>query len=213
MSIIAIVGMRDDDEEKPIVGNGKTGTMVYFLHEDKFEDGKDIYTNIETTFSKKMRTFEILDSIRKGDIDNCSIGVDELTGFLNSLGSKSSDVIFTQKVMSQLRKKDIDMYWTGQRFNDAVNRVRFFTDTILLPYKTHEDDSPCYDPKCKKHHYIYVYAEKPFKMYPLVCLDMVEVGKLYDTNEFVDDALNLPSEREKRIIADELKKMKVSKES
>jgi hypothetical protein len=208
MGVIGIVGTFDDAIECPIVGTGKTMTCVYYLYMDMINENREIYTNFSTNFSHKMRTYDIFMGIKNSEISNASIGIDELSTFLNSMGSKSQDILFSEKIIGQMRKRNIDMYWTAQRFKSAVNRVRILTNYILIPHKTHLDFMPCYDPNCKEEHFILVYSENPFVEKPIVILNAQNVGELYDTYEFIDDALNMPSEREKREIEKELKKMK-----
>jgi hypothetical protein len=209
MSICAIVGTMEEEGEAPISGTGKTNTMVYLLHEDFFNEGKEVYTNLKSLkFGHIMRTFDIFMGVKDGNIQHASIGIDNLTTFLNSFGTKGADILFSEKIMGQMRNRDNDMYWTGWRFKSAVNRVRHFSDTILISYKTHEDYTPCYDPKCKREHLILVYSEKPFIEKPVKCLIARNVGQFYDTYEFIDESLNVPTQREIDEIKNELKELK-----
>jgi len=195
MSVIAVCGTFDDMIEVPISGNGKTMTVSYYLYQD-FLEGAKVYTNFETTFGTKLTTLDLFNRIKQGKIEeNSSVAIDELTKILNSMGSKVQDILFSEGIIGQLRKFDIDLYWTGQRFKSAVNRIRFLTNIVLIAYKTHIDETPCYEPRCKREHLIWVFSQIPFVENPVKCLIASEVGKLYNTKEFIDDELNIPSEK------------------
>lgn len=201
MSVIAVVGTFDDMIDAPISGNGKTLSVTHYLYQD-FLEGAAIYSNFETSFGKKLRTIDMFNRVKKGQIEEgSSIAIDELTKILNSMGAKSQDVLFSEGIVGQLRKFDIDLYWTGQRFKSAVNRIRYLTNIVLIAYKTHLDETPCYEPRCKKEHYIWVFSQIPFIEKHLVRLTASEVGKLYNTKEFIDDELNIPSEKMKLELA------------
>lgn len=208
MSVIGIVGTFNDTITTPIVGNGKTNTMVYYLHEDKVVIFRDIYTNFQTTFSTKLKIMEIFNRIKNAEIQYASVGIDELSGILNSLGAKAQNVLFSEKIIGQLRKYDINLYYTTQRFKSVQNRVRLLTNIILEPHKIHEDLSACYEPTCKREHYILVYSWEPFKEKPINCLIASQVGKLYNTYEFINDEINIITEHDRETIKKELQRMK-----
>jgi len=199
---IGIVAIYDDKltEGLPIIGTGKTQTLVYYQYCEYEEEERDIYCNFETTFGEKMGILEILNKIKEGKIKNASVGISELQGILNSLGSKSQDILFSEKIIMQLRKRKVKLYWDSQRYMSVVNRVRFFTTIILKPEKEHLDETPCYDPECEKEHLIKIYSESPYFTEPIQCLIASEVGKLYNTFEFIDDEINLKSEREQKLL-------------
>lgn len=208
MAVVAIVGTFNDQITSPIVGNGKSLCMTYYLHEDKFKSFRDIYTNYKTTFSTKLGIMEIFNRIKEGEIQYSSIGIDEMPSILNSLGSRAQNVLFSEKIIGQLRKYDDNFYYTAQRFFSVQNRIRILTSIILEPHKIHEDLTACYEPNCKREHLILVYSWEPFKEDYIKCLIASKVGLLYDTNEFINDEMNVITAKDKETIRKELERMK-----
>jgi hypothetical protein len=193
--IIAFIGTLDDESDTPISGTGKTCSMTGYLYQDYLE-GKKIYTNYHTEFSEDILGFQAMINKLKGvHSPDTILGISEMQTVLNSLGSTQQQVLFIDSFASQLRKIDVDIYYDTQRLMNIHKRLRVHTDVILIPYKTHLDNTPCYFNRCKKPHKIFVYSQKPFKQKPIVCFDASEVGKLYDTLEIIYDILELPKEK------------------
>lgn len=193
--IIAFIGTLDDESETPISGTGKTCSMTGFLYQDYLE-GKKVFTNYHTEFSEDILGFQSMINKLKGvHSPDTILGISEMQTVLNSLGSTQQQVLFIDSFASQLRKIDVDIYYDTQRLMNIHKRLRVHTDVILIPYKCHLDNSPCYFNRCKKPHKIFVYSQKPFKEKPIICFDASEVGKLYDTLEIIYDILELPKEK------------------
>lgn len=190
--IIAFIGTLDDESDTPISGTGKTCSMTGYLYQDYLE-GKKIYTNYHTEFSDEVIGFQAMINKLKGvHSPDTILGVSEMQNVLNSVGSTQQQVLFIDSFASQMRKIDVDLYYDTQRLMNIHKRLRVHTDIILIPYKTHMDNKPCYFNRCKKPHKIFVYSHKPFIEKPILCFDATEVGKLYDTYEIIYDALELP---------------------
>jgi len=193
--IIAFIGTLDDESDTPISGTGKTCSMTGYLYHDYLE-GKKVYTNYHTEFSEDTMGFQAMINKLKGVYSPDTIlGISEMQTVLNSLGSTQQQVLFIDSFASQLRKIDVDIYYDTQRLMNIHKRLRVHTDVILIPYKTHLDNTPCYFNRCKKPHKIFVYSQKPFKEKPLICFDATQVGKMYDTLEIIYDVLELSKEK------------------
>lgn len=190
--ITAFVGIYDDSNELGCLrGNGKTCSMVYYLHQD-FLEGRKVFSNFYTTFSKQMPTQQILEIIKAEKLTNISVAITETQQVLNSLGSSQQAVKFISEWVSQTRKNDTDLYFDCQRFNDVHIRLRKQTDIILRPEKYHADGNICNFDRCSQKHYISIFAEKPFREKAITgdkYIDASEVGKMYDTNQIVYDEI------------------------
>jgi hypothetical protein len=101
-------------------------------------------------------------------------------------------MLFIDDFAEQIRKMECVLYYDTQRFNSIHKRLRIHTNVILIPYKTHMDDRPCYLPSCMKPHKIYIYSHKPYIESPRKCFNSLIVGKHYDTKEFCKDKLVIP---------------------
>ena len=193
--IVAIVGTVNDESDTPISGNGKTCTMTGLAYLDYLKKRK-IWSNYYTTFSEEIIGMQaMIQNI--GDIPHPDtiLCISEMQQVLNSIGSTYDQILFIDSFASQLRKLDLDLYYDTQRFMNIHKRLRIHTDVILIPYKTHMDNTQCNFNRCKKPHKIFVYSHKPRIQKWRLVLDATKVGKLYNTNEIVMDKLIIPSKK------------------
>lgn len=198
--IYAIVGGLSE-AEIGIRGNGKTATMTYFLFKaylNKFQ----VLTNYHLNFSDpkgRKRTLkpplylnaeEIKDKVLNDDLENITIGIDEIQLFLNSLGEKKEIVkSFTNELMAQTRKRKVDAYWTTQIYYDVQKRARAQTDMILQPVKRHLNKDICVKDTCDKKHIIEIWSIYPKKML-LQKIRAEVIGTFYDQNEIIKTIKN-----------------------
>ncbi len=176
-----------------IKGTGKTMTGVYMLNLD-YKRGYKCYANMDTSFTDKMTTQEVYDLFADSTATGISILLDEIQKDMNSLmGYTAAKTIveFCNIAAAQTRKRDINLYWTTQRAHDIPLRARVQTDILLQPVRIHADGKRCQVASCtNKKHYIRVYAREPFRPNPIVTLDCIAVGKLYDTTQVLTDRLD-----------------------
>lgn len=200
--ICAFIGCYDEEEiNAPISGEGKTCGMTGFGKID-CDNGKVIWSNYYTSFSHKIMGMQaMINKIRTETIDyDLVLLVSEIQNILDSCGSKQNEILFIDDFLRQLRKigedrGSVDLSYDNQRFMSLQKRLRIHTTNILIPYKTHLDNSPCYSVKCKDHHKIFIYSHKPFLEKEIIIFDAVEVGKLYNTYEIVYDKLDIPKKK------------------
>ena len=196
--IVAFVGTIDEDESAlPITGNGKTCAMTGFSYND-FVVGKEIWSNFQTDYSKEVIGFQTMINRLEENVVNNKINPDiilavtEIRRIIDAVGSTTEQILYIDNFVEQIRKMECVLYYDTQRFNSVHKRLRIHTNVILIPYKTHFDESACYLPSCMKPHKIYVYSHKPYRRSPVACFDSIETGKHYDTKEFCKDKLVLP---------------------
>lgn len=196
--IVAFVGTIDEDESAlPITGNGKTCAMTGYSYND-FVAGKEIWSNYQTDYSKEVIGFQTMINKLEENVENNKINPDiilavtEIRRIIDAVGSTTEQILYIDNFVEQIRKMECVLYYDTQRFNSVHKRLRIHTNVILIPYKTHFDESACYLPSCMKPHKIYVYSHKPYRRNPVACFDSIETGKHYDTKEFCKDKLVLP---------------------
>ena len=207
--ICAFIGCLDEETIKaPISGNGKTCSMTGFGKLDS-DNQKMVWSNYQTTFSNEIIGMQgMINKIKDEVIDfDLVLLVSEIQNILDSCGSSQNEILFIDSFLRQLRKVgedkgNVDLYYDNQRFMSLQKRLRVHTTNILIPYKTHFDNSPCYSTKCKDKHKIYVFSHKPFIEKELVIFDASEVGKLYNTYEVVYDVLDIPKKKKGSVIND-----------
>jgi hypothetical protein len=198
MSITAIVGTIDEDDSPlPITGCGKTLGMVGYAYLDYLKN-REIWSNFQTDFSAKIIGFQTMINLIKESADkeernpNLILCVTEMRKILDAIGSTTEQVLYIDDFVEQIRKFDCALYYDTQRFNSIHKRLRIHTNVILIPYKTHMDESPCYLPSCMKPHKIYMYSHKPQIEEPRICFNSILVGKHYNTMELCKDKLIMP---------------------
>lgn len=196
--IVSFVGTIDEDESAlPITGNGKTVSMTGYAYIDYLE-GREIWSNYQTDFSAKFIGFQqminlIIEAAEKGEKKpNLVLCVTEMRKILDAIGSTTEQILFIDNFAEQIRKLDCTLYYDTQRFNSIHKRLRIHTNVILIPFKTHMDDKPCYLPSCMKPHKIYVFSHKPAVEKARKCFNAAVVGKHFDTHEFCKDKLIIP---------------------
>lgn len=205
--ICAFIGCYDEeDSNTPISGTGKTCGMTGFGKLD-CDIGKTIWSNYHTTFSHETMGMQaMIDRIKSEKIDyDLVLLVSEMQNILDSCGSTQNEILFIDSFLRQLRKVgedkgSVDLCYDQQRFMSLQKRLRIHTTNILIPYKTHFDNSPCYSTKCKDRHKIFIYSYKPFIEKEIIIFDAPEVGKLYNTYEIIYDKLDIPKKTKKESI-------------
>jgi hypothetical protein len=217
--ITAIVGTydRDFDDEGSSRGAGKTTSMIYYLHADKYEEGRNIFTNFKCSFATVLPAQKIVNEIlgnqKKYLEEGVSVGLTEMSTVLNSLGSTPKQILFLNYWAGQTRKLNCDLYWDIQRYEDANNRLRSATDTILKPKKYHySNNKHCRIDRCKEHHYVKIFSEKPYISRPITGNEVIDTwvsGELYDTNELVFDEIIIKSDKEKKQEQQKIRKLEV----
>lgn len=131
MEVIGILGDR---------GAFKTCKLVSALYED-WQNGEKITANFHLKFPFQYRTFE---QVRE-ELDRMEREPDYVPTFAGnkvafdelSTGADSYEFMLTgnkkiTKFVSQLRKIDCMMYYTDQRFDKVVKRIRDQTDAFFL---------------------------------------------------------------------------------
>jgi hypothetical protein len=220
--IVAFVGTIDEDESAlPITGNGKTCGMVGYSYLDYLQ-GREVWSNYWTDFSARIIGFQqMINDVKNKAIliknpshyaeglgpyipkekddktKDLLLCVTEMRKILDAVGSSQEQVLFIDDFVEQIRKLDCTLYYDTQRFNSIHKRLRIHTNVILLPYKAHMDDSPCYLPTCMKPHKIFIYSHKPALDGPRKCFNSIITGKHYNTTEFCKDKLIVPKKATK----------------
>ena len=197
--ICAFIGCIDEEEiNTPISGNGKTCGMTGFGKLDN-DNGKTVWSNYKTSFSNEVMGMQgMINKLKNETIDfELVLLVSEIQNILDSCGSSQNEILFIDNFLRQLRKVgedtgSVDLYYDNQRFMSLQKRLRIHTTNILVPYKTHFNNTACYSTKCKDRHKIFIYSWKPFLLKEIVIFDATEVGKLYNTYEIVYDKLDIP---------------------
>ena len=217
---LAFVGMIDkEDTSLCIRGNGKTCAMVFYLYLYK-KKGYIVWTNFKTTFSDDIIGFqEMINRLKKLYKENeelkkqgkkpiehkIVLGVTEMQELISSVGSDNNQKLFVTHFAGQIRKLNADCLYDTQFLKGVQINLRRHTENIRIPVKYHLDGEQCNFDRCKKPHIIKIFSYKPFKENPIRMIKSHVVGKLYDSDEIIEDKLILPKE-------EKIKREKIKKE-
>ncbi|MDD2208260.1 MAG: hypothetical protein PHU45_02775 [Bacilli bacterium] len=209
MAVQIFIGCIDEEvRHTSIVRNGKTCSMVGFNYLD-YLNGWEIWTNYACNFAKfeNIGFQAMIDKIRAEDMTHRHVvlSVTELGDILDSVGSKTQEVLFCNAFLRQIGKigdSTGEIIFRGdlQRYNDLHKRFRIHTTEVLVPVKFHQDDdTQCNANKCKRPHKIKVYLYSPYPAFeekPLKVFDAMKIGKMYNTYQVSYDHLKIPSRKE-----------------
>ena len=177
--------------------------MTFILFND-FLHGRKIITNYYTDFSELLSVQEMVEIILNNDMHNISLGIDEIQLLLNSAGTKGDILKFIMKMVSQTRKRSVDIHFTIQRKMDLLRTFRIQTDVLFEPYKMHVNNDGelelCAYDRCEKEHLIYLQCMQPYIDKPILCFPAALIGNLYDSNEFINEEINLKKVKKKKIL-------------
>lgn len=181
-------------------GSGKTATAVHYAMMNVYEKGHTLYANIHITGLPEgkffyMQTKDIVKKIVDEELNNVTVLIDEIHLVLNSMGEEKEKIAFYLRLFYQARKLNVDIFYTVIRFMDLHIRFREQTENELIPQKYHFKiengyivlTDMCPIDSCKKQHLIQVFCIKPPFREAIAVLNPMEIGKFYNTNEFVRD--------------------------
>jgi hypothetical protein len=192
-----------------IAGNGKTATLVYFGHEEA-KRGRHVISNFHTFFENSpcynnpdfpnfrmpeyMDAQDILDGFF--DRENVCYLLSEIQKFMNSVGNPTTQKAWVEGLISQRRKLKVDIIYDSQRIMSFDNRIREHTKYWYIPRKFHVNDGTiCQSEDCLRHHFIQVFQEIPYEIFPIATFDAQEIGQLYNTDEIIRDVIIAPEKQ------------------
>ena len=184
--IIGIIGCFQERWQTNPLGNGKTMTMTWLGYCDYLE-GREVVSNYKTTFTEEKNVEDMVNLFNTTDLQNISFLIDELHVVFDSLGHKQGKMRLITNMITQTRKRKVDLYYTTQRYMNVHKRLRDMTAYILLPYKIHLDGNVCNIDSCKEEHEIVITSQVPQKPWPLKILNCTACGTLYDSNQIIKE--------------------------
>ena len=185
--IIGLIGCLREQWMTNPMGNGKTMSMTWFGYMD-FLEGRKVVSNYKTNFSDMKTVHEMVDLFNETDLQNITLLIDEIHVIYDSLGHKQEKNRFIRNMITQTRKRRVDLYYTCQRWMSVNKTLREMTTYILLPYKTHpETGELCNIDTCEEEHEIVITCQVPLKPWPLKILNCEAVGALYDSNQIITE--------------------------
>lgn len=177
--IIGFVG-----DGKTFMGIGKTLCMTAFAFSD-YEEGATVYSNYKLMFKHKQLVIE--DFLKESDIKKATVCIDELHIFADSSARTKLSRLLTYFTL-QTQKRDVNFYWTSQRFFNVDLRIRNVTDLVFICNKYHYDPDSCKwlkcfgDMECKLEHQIRI-TEKNTGYQTVIPVDKYKA--FYDRKELI----------------------------
>lgn len=115
------------------LGDGKTIFMVRSLKKD-FIRGRKIYANLKLK-NIDYELLDINDFLNKDSSDkykNCTIGIDEITLFMDCRRSSRKENIAISTLLRQSRKRSLDIYYTAQNLDETDLRLVRYTSIFVI---------------------------------------------------------------------------------
>jgi ABC-type dipeptide/oligopeptide/nickel transport system ATPase component len=122
------------------MGSGKTLLMTYFLYGD-FLENRQIYSNYHLEFKYSLiKLKELIEKAKhKEQLKNATIGIDEIHIFFESRRSGSKKNIVGSYLVTQSRKRSLDIVYTTQFFYQVEKRIRDNTQYLIRSHKVADD--------------------------------------------------------------------------
>lgn len=97
------------------MGSGKTILMVRYLLKD-FANGHKVFSNFGL-IKIDYEPLNVLELMEKQDLQDVSVGIDEITVFLDCRKSSSKMNRYISYFILQTRKRNVNLYFTTQSFS------------------------------------------------------------------------------------------------
>jgi len=167
------------------LGSGKTLLMVRYLFKDAEKD-YNIYSNfsLKGIKHKPLDVMEIL-KLDKDDthLDDVSIGIDEITVFMDCRTSMSKANRILSYFILQTRKRNVTLYYTTQDITMVDKRLEKYTDIRIVADKIYKEDGEAIE-NLRKYTIFDLRDRRNFKMVKFV-LDITKYYDYYNTNQVI----------------------------
>lgn len=167
------------------LGSGKTIMLVRYLYKDYLKN-KNIIANLKLNNMKysSINFKDLLANNETLEFNNSTIGIDEITVFIDCRTSISKrNKIFSYFVL-QSRKRDVNVYFTTQDIGMLDFRVVDHTEIIILCEKIYNENN-----NELAHYRKYTIIDLRNKRKPHLTTFIMNISKyyhLYDTNQIIE---------------------------
>ena len=163
------------------LGSGKTALMTGYLYED-FKQGFDVKANYSLNF--KHDTLDVLSLLEKNpNLKDVSIGIDEITVFMDCRTSASKMNRLISYFILQSRKRNVTLYYTTQDFNMVDLRLINHTHIQIVCNCIYDEDGNPIDDIRK--YTIFDFRNPHDIKSNMFYLDISNVYGLYNTDEII----------------------------
>lgn len=167
------------------LGSGKTVLIVKYLKKDQ-ENGNNIITNFVLIGipHKTLDVQNILDMSKENiNINNVSIGIDEITVLMDCRRSSSKRNLMLSYFVLQSRKRNVVLYYTTQDFGMVDLRLMKYTDIqIVCDFIYDENGNSIED---YRYYTIYDTRDRKNIRISRFAMNITKYFKYYDTNEII----------------------------
>jgi hypothetical protein len=168
------------------LGSGKTILMTRYLVKDNLLNKHKIYSNykLEKVEYEIIDLTKILDMHKNSfNLNNCSIGIDEITVFADCRKSGSKMNRLISYFILQSRKRDVNIYFTTQNLQMIDFRLANYMDFQVICEKIHDKDGNDIEGYAKYR----IFDIRDIKNIKIVrfVMDLKKYYRFYDTNEVI----------------------------
>jgi len=184
-----IIGIEGD------LGSGKTVGMVRYLYKDFKDLGNSIKSNMKgLKFGDLLDILEIMQineqtkikdmNVKKmPNLNNVSIGIDEITVFMDCRRSQSKMNLLISYFILQTRKRNVQLYYTTQDFSMTDLRLQKYTKIMVLCDFIYDENEEQID---NWRHYTVIDIRNKYR--PKISRFNMNISKyydIYDTDEVI----------------------------
>lgn len=176
------------------LGDGKTVLMVRYLKKDYLK-GRKIYANFKLNNIEydKLNINDFLNTESSNKFKNCTIGIDEITLFMDCRRSSRKENIAISTLLRQSRKRSLDIYYTCQNLDETDLRLVRYTSIFIIAQRCYIKNS---DGKTKElenmRHYTIIDSRKRRDNVTRFNLDISKYYNDYDTDEIIESIYEKP---------------------
>ena len=170
------------------MGDGKTIFMVRSLLKD-YKKGRKIFANFKLN-NVEYTQLDINDFLNKDDADkfhNCTIGIDEITLFMDCRRSSRKENIAISTLLRQSRKRSLDIYYTAQNLDETDLRLVRYTSIFIIAQRLYAKHN---DGKIREmenyRNYTIIDVRKRKDNVTRINLDISKYYDEYDTDEIIE---------------------------
>jgi len=162
--------------------------MVRCLLKD-YLNGRKIYANFKLNNIKyeKLNIQDFLDSTNSEKFHNCTIGIDEITLFMDCRRSSRKENIAISTLLRQSRKRSLDIYYTAQNLDETDLRLVRYTSIFVIAQRLYAKYN---DGKIRElenyRNYTIIDVRKRQDNLTRINLDISKYYNEYDTDEIIE---------------------------
>lgn len=175
--------------------------MVRCLKKD-FQNGRKIYANFKMNNIEyeKLDINDFLNTENSEKYKNCTLGIDEITLFMDCRRSSRKENIAISTLLRQSRKRSLDIYYTCQNIDETDLRLMRYTSIFVIAQRLFAKHN---DGKIREmenyRNYTIIDVRKRKDNITRINLDISKYYDDYDTDEIIESIYEIKNVKQKTV--------------